>query len=171
MGFEILPIEEGEIDEIDHKLDIFEITSDAPWNPTKFRACMGTIEVASGMGGTLPMDGMSQDGVFQDSGGDFMTLLENDGLRNAKISFSADFMDTFLDNLSTEELTGQVPSKVDTEIYPSENEVMDSYDTQALLSQLQFGDTRISKTFRTIRPWHRVIYPQVDPAKLRPFLA
>ena len=100
MGFEILPIEEGEIDEIDNKLDIFEITSDAPWNPTKFRACMGTIEVASGMGGTLPMDGMSQDGIFQDSGEDFMTLLENDGLRNAKISFSADFMDTFLDNLS-----------------------------------------------------------------------
>ncbi|MEM7375623.1 MAG: reverse transcriptase domain-containing protein, partial [Bacteroidota bacterium] len=34
MGFDILPIEEGEIDEIDPKLDIFEITSGTPWIPS-----------------------------------------------------------------------------------------------------------------------------------------
>ena len=36
MGFEILPIEEKEIDEIDLKFDIFEITSDAQWIPAQF---------------------------------------------------------------------------------------------------------------------------------------
>jgi hypothetical protein len=33
MGFEMLPIEAGEIEEIDPILDIFELTGPKPWIP------------------------------------------------------------------------------------------------------------------------------------------
>jgi hypothetical protein len=43
MGFEMLPIEAGEIDEIDPILDIFELTGPKPWIPARFRNInMGT---------------------------------------------------------------------------------------------------------------------------------
>ena len=38
MGFEILPILPGEIDEVDPKLDIFEMTSPTKWVPARFRS-------------------------------------------------------------------------------------------------------------------------------------
>jgi len=45
MGFEILPIEDGDIDEIDLTLDIFEITQATKWTPARFRT--NTIETTS----------------------------------------------------------------------------------------------------------------------------
>ena len=42
MGFEILPILPGEIDEIDPKLDIFEMTSPNKWVPARFRHTTGS---------------------------------------------------------------------------------------------------------------------------------
>ena len=38
MGFEILPIEDGEIDILDPIYDIFEITSSNNWVPARFRS-------------------------------------------------------------------------------------------------------------------------------------
>jgi hypothetical protein len=38
MGFEILPIEPGEIDKVDPKLDIFELTCANKWIPARFRS-------------------------------------------------------------------------------------------------------------------------------------
>ena len=38
MGFEILPVEEGDIDEVDPKFDIFEITGPKRWTPARFRS-------------------------------------------------------------------------------------------------------------------------------------
>ena len=37
MGYELLPIEAGEIDEIDPIYDIFEVTGPDKWIPAKFR--------------------------------------------------------------------------------------------------------------------------------------
>ena len=36
MGFEILPVEEGDIDEMHPKYDIFELTSPQKWVPARF---------------------------------------------------------------------------------------------------------------------------------------
>ena len=37
MGFEILPVEEGDIDEMHPKYDVFELTSAQRWIPARFR--------------------------------------------------------------------------------------------------------------------------------------
>ena len=37
MGFEILPVEEGDIDEMHPKYDVFELTSAQKWVPARFR--------------------------------------------------------------------------------------------------------------------------------------
>ena len=38
MGFEMLPIEEGDLDEVDPPFDVFELTSDKRWIPARHRA-------------------------------------------------------------------------------------------------------------------------------------
>ena len=45
MGFEILPIENGDIDEVDPKYDIFELTNSQKWIPARFRTNNAKIEV------------------------------------------------------------------------------------------------------------------------------
>ena len=43
-GFEILPIEDGDIDEVDPNYNIFELTSTQKWIPARFRTNAAQIE-------------------------------------------------------------------------------------------------------------------------------
>ena len=51
MGFEMLPIEEGDIDKLNPKLDIFELTSPHKWLPAQFRAANATLKEPIDPGG------------------------------------------------------------------------------------------------------------------------
>ena len=44
MGFEILTIEDGDIDKVDPKYDIFELTSTQKWIPARFRTNAAQME-------------------------------------------------------------------------------------------------------------------------------
>ena len=91
MGFEILPIEKGEIDEHDPKLDIFEITADNQWTPANFRLHLGTTEDAPNLGGQSPKN----DFVKLDN--DFLTNSENP--QNQDTTISVDSINSFLNHL------------------------------------------------------------------------
>ena len=53
MGFEILPIEDGDIDEVDRKYDIFELTSTQKWIPARFRTNAAQTEEVHAMERTM----------------------------------------------------------------------------------------------------------------------
>ena len=59
MGFEILPIADGEIDEIDPIFDVFEVTGPKKWIPARFRhthACQHAPRIPLDPPEPLPMD-------------------------------------------------------------------------------------------------------------------
>ena len=68
MGFEILPIEDGDIDEVDPKYDIFELTSSQKWIPARFRANTATVEEEPIVDNPMedPIDNLLDDLAYDD---------------------------------------------------------------------------------------------------------
>ena len=143
MGFEMLPIEESDLDVIDPKYDVFELTSTNKWRPSKFKINTGITLHTTNEWDTL------------------MSQMEEPTTDEKANSFLTDSVDDFLNQLSVEELTGRGANELcDTEL-----------QAQVLTTQLQFGESQTAKAFHSaVKPWHRVMYSDVDPYKLRPFL-
>ena len=154
MGFEILPIEEGDIDEIDPVYDVFEVTAPLKWTPERFRANLKIQE--EDLKYFWDPDDAEQEG------NDFVF---------AQAAFSSDYVENFLPTLSYEELTNQHNYNPEYFGYPQLEEPEHDIDLHALAAAITFGTTTEHHTLASsMKPWHRVVHDHLDPTAIRPFL-
>jgi hypothetical protein len=159
----MLPIEEGDIDDVDPKFDIFEIASPTKWIPERFRVNQIKAELLPEFDLENPEDPKIGSVSDQYPTSKFPYL---------NTSFHSGDIASFVVNLSHEELTGQQEYNPEYDGYEFNQDIFTQPDFQILLSRLTFGPSYSSKVnLATLKPWHRVVYPNVDPQKLQPFLA
>ena len=133
MGFEILPIEDGEIDEVDPIYDVFEITGPKRWVPARFRSS----ETATG----------AED--------------------NFNAGYNVSNVEELLGKEDYESLVGaQGPIEAD-----DPTDFLTNYLEPAWHPDISYQVASTRKGYNTrLKPWHRVIYPQIDPEQLRKYL-
>ena len=168
MGFEILPISHDDVDEIDPKYDIFEITADRPWKPMRFRI---NHEVQK----STEVDPQERDESDYDPFGGFMYFDDQDDSETATAAFPSGFMDEFLSNMTYDELVDRDPYDPVYDGYPGITDMTTDMETAVLLTQLiQKADEKATDSTKEakprVRPWHRVVYKDADPKKIQPFL-
>lgn len=141
MGFEILPIEDGDINEVDPVYDVFELTSAQQWIPARFRANSTTTqELQSDTPFSIVTSAAEENPMSLD------VPEYEDTVDSKKSSHILDSVDSILGGMSFDEIVR--PKLEDTHEF------------------FTFQSTR-SVHFR---PWHRVIPYGLDPSKLRRFL-
>ena len=149
MGFEILPIEEGDED----RYDVITITSPERWIPNRFRGDTVSVQTATS-------DCDTSDPWYScDSPTPLFISQESTKL---------------LGNMTTEELVGQHRFNCEHAGYPSYlnycgNDNVTS-DTTLGLSVIDPTLPELDTRVFTTRAWHRVIHKELNPALLRPYL-
>ena len=155
MGFEILPIEEGD----EEKYDIFTITSPERWYPHKFQSLSYHTSLSHEN---------SDDPKFE-SEDQTQTPSSSLGPQNSTSSL--------LNSMTYEELTGQHHLDYDFMDNPSffnePNEDASNLSLKTIKSEINvlspnmpIMDTHVYAT----KAWHRIIHKEIDPRKLRPYL-
>jgi hypothetical protein len=87
-------------------------------------------------------------------------------------SYTSGDIASFVARLSHEEVVGQQEYNPEYDGYEFNQDIFTQPDYQILLSRITFGPSYSTKVnLATLKPWHRVVYPNVDPQKLQPFLA
>ena len=153
MGFEVLPIEEDDIDELDPKYDIFEVTSSAKWVPRRFRtppteapeeqeALAATMEVSTPVA--------EPEWAVDDHP-------EREQFPVAKINFKAEDIDEMLDKLSSGQLTGM-------DDFAPEDFGWPSLEPEDHEFKVLFNPTVQDRVVNlVVKPWTRFHCPSVDP--------
>ena len=153
MGFEMLPIEKGDLDEVDPVFDIFEMTSDSKWIPARYRSEVMKAHVEEEE--TIP----PSDDI------DFLDDPCVPECQPAFINHSTKSLDDLLDLFSYAQLVNQdtfCPEDHDLPSLPPED-----HDYEGLFHP----EMRQACLATTPRPWQRTHYPRVDPKTLRRFFA
>ena len=135
MGFEILPIEDGEIDEVDPMFDIFEITGAKKWIPARFRTITQAVHIKP--------DPPECKSIISEAPKQDMAWLE-------KQSF--------------DELIGK-------DEYKPAYDGLPDLEMTLWTPEVSLNNVTQKKSYENnIKPWHRVVYPHVEPEMLQKFL-
>ena len=163
MGFELLPIEDGDED----RYDIITITGPNPWNPNHFR---GQHLQSQQHEPTLPFydpaDLFVELGEFHE---DPPSTSGEEVFHDEPLASESQLLTS---QMSYEELTGKHPVNPILYGYPAAPNgfpTMSPWDEQKLPQSLDIlhPDTPLVDTHvYATRAWHRVIYNQINPQKL-----
>ena len=179
MGFEILEITDDDFDGKGEPLyDVFEITGADQWKPARFRDTP-INNVTTDLPSEEPK---CEDSVQPQTITDQYYFDPEDALQETKFSpanlsvdknhilshdefhsgnFEPNNVDVFLTHLAFDELTGHEETKSEYYGYPA---------IQDPQSSSEIFDDFNSFAFATAS-WHRVMYDQIDPKKVSPYLA
>ena len=162
MGFEILPITKDDFDENGEPLyDVFELTGPKQWTPARFRKVLHQQEEADNEDELYffdPIDALPNDSPFSPATIDFDFSSET--FPNDK---NEDKEETFLSCLSYNELVGLEVTNPEYYGFPPLNDNVNTPDPDAC--------NEFHTLVYAVSSWHRVLYDEVDPRRLQPYLA
>ena len=172
MGFEILPITDDDIVDGEPMYDVFEVTGVAPWKPRRFQDELKAQTVAK----VDNEDISGPDLYYFDPLDDLDANQMPDAQPRLDVAFlqqSDDAMGQMLDNMTYEDITGMTTYKPECDGYPPLSNIpMEDELGDDVISQLMFTPTLPSDhTFvMATKSWHRIVYEDVDPQRVQPYL-
>ena len=147
MGFKILPIDESDFHEGEPLYDVFELTLQDTWVPRRFREVNAFHTKAPS----------ATPGEIWDK------EYKKDDLPVISSPVTNLDVDTFLDCLNTEELTGTQPYNPLYDDFPP---LPDINPDDPVFQRLSFGPHTTARTVLGTTSWHRVIHDKIPPESL-----
>ena len=171
MGFEMMTVEDGDIDEVDPIFDVFEITSSQKWQPQRFRINHQSLEPP----GNCDHIEASEDTQQNTSETPLLTPYEAQGellsSEDQPEYLKTHLVDAVLDTFTYDELVGTWEYNSEYFGLPPLEEPDPEGELHAVMANFVFAPSRAAN-IRNLskKPWHRIHYPNVDPQKLRKYL-